>query len=773
MIKAFISHSSAQKDFARDLVNKIGRDYCIIDCFDFKPAYKSIDEIYKAIDFCTIFVLLISREALASEWVQKEISKAKEKLSSGQLEQFWPYIIDPTLKLEEIPSWMSKDECFNLKYFVSPEMLRKDIEQKIRRIIWRQNPKIMDRETTLVGRSAEIDAFETKRFSNRGRNLRGLIISGRNGVGKDAFSKQCLYKLGKPKEIEPYRISLDVKESIENFIIYLNLYCRQYNKTELETVLLSPPKEKAKIAVKLLNKLYDSQTVVFVEDNMACVLPNREISEWLADIIENPELNKQIGLFIQSGISPNSYIESDYPKLAHIQLLPLNKTDRKKLFYKFAEYYEVDDISDSDVNFFVERLLQSPSQILNAAEACANKGVLAAKQDIEHLILLGTKKMKPLLDMFMSEDLSKNIIIILSTFEFVSFDFLNKVFENQYEEVQKVISRMMVFGLISTFGPSDSFVRLDHFICDYVKRNKIPLPKDLETFVMEVAENSVTTADITEDVSLYLFNIKKQIITGRGNSKAFLVPSIVIKSLMDVYNSHQYSLVIRICDKVADDLHSYYLDIHREISYWACLALCRMAKNNSKSAERFWTEVKNIDGADKEFLKGFYFRNQGDYSKAEKYYRETLRISPKMQRAKRELVTVLLCQKSFEEALSLAKENYENDSDNTYHIHAYFRCLVKKSKLSKDDIKTLEILMNAVQNSYSTKKDELFAAMNIEYQAYVKNISVSNMLDLISGYLRVHSDSMDIRRAANEYKLRQEIITKAFFESEEEKMFVD
>lgn len=338
MIKAFISHSSAQKEFAQELVNIIGRDYCKIDCFDFEPAYKSIDEIFNAIDSCTIFVLLISKEALSSSWVQKEISKAKYKLTSGQLEQFWPYIIDPSLNLDDVPSWMAKDECFNLKYFVSPEMLRKDIEQKIRRLIWRENPNIMARETTIIGRSIENEAFEDKRFSNRGRSLRGLIISGRNGVGKDAFAKQCLYKLGKPKEIEPYRISLDVKEGIENFIIYLNLYCRVYSKSELEEILSSAPKEKANIAVKLLNKLYDSQTIVFVEDNMACVLPNREVSEWLVDVIENPELNKQIGLFIKSCISPNSYIESDYPKLAHIQLLPLNKNDRKNFFISMLNF---------------------------------------------------------------------------------------------------------------------------------------------------------------------------------------------------------------------------------------------------------------------------------------------------------------------------------------------------------------------------------------------------------------------------------------------------
>ena len=33
MIKAFISHSSKQKDFALELVNRLGRDYCKIDCY--------------------------------------------------------------------------------------------------------------------------------------------------------------------------------------------------------------------------------------------------------------------------------------------------------------------------------------------------------------------------------------------------------------------------------------------------------------------------------------------------------------------------------------------------------------------------------------------------------------------------------------------------------------------------------------------------------------------------------------------------------------------
>ena len=36
MIKAFISYSRAQKNFASELVELLGRDYCIFDCYDFE-----------------------------------------------------------------------------------------------------------------------------------------------------------------------------------------------------------------------------------------------------------------------------------------------------------------------------------------------------------------------------------------------------------------------------------------------------------------------------------------------------------------------------------------------------------------------------------------------------------------------------------------------------------------------------------------------------------------------------------------------------------------
>lgn len=101
MIKAFISHSSVQKDFVRELVDTLGRDYCIVDCYNFAPAYKTMDEIFRKIEQSTVFVLLISRDSLDSDWVKEEIRYAIQHLSPDKLDRFWPYVIDETLSIED------------------------------------------------------------------------------------------------------------------------------------------------------------------------------------------------------------------------------------------------------------------------------------------------------------------------------------------------------------------------------------------------------------------------------------------------------------------------------------------------------------------------------------------------------------------------------------------------------------------------------------------------------------------------------------------------
>lgn len=762
MIKAFISHSSAQKQFAIDLANSLGHDYCKIDCFNFESAFKSIKEIYKAIEESTIFVLLISKESLNSPWVQEEIQYAKQRLAKEEYERFWPFIIDKSMTIEDCPEWMKKEQCFNLRYFSSPYILARDIEQKFRRIIWSKNPKMKLLETTMVGRNNDIAKFEEKFWSGKGNKLRALIISGRNGVGKETFAKQCMYKVGYELEHVPYRINMDVKDNIENFIIALNMITCSYDNNGLLNILASSPKEKSKVAVRLLNELYDTRSVVFIEDNMSCVLPNREIPDWLKDVIEDDDLTCQLGLYIQSNIVPNSYIEAELPQVAHISLLPLDKTDRRKLFYSYIRAYDIKNINDDDVEFFTNKLLQSPMQIKQAVEAIKTSSIELAKKDIDHLILLGDKKIAPLMEHYKEEE-QRHLLIIMSRFDFISYDILEDIFGERIKEILETILDMMVYGIVSTFGPSDRFYRLDHYLSDYIKRYKFLLPQDLEIHLNEVLEKKIEDSkDITKDISLYLYETKQRIISGNSCKDNYLIPSIVIKSVMDLYNNEDYKSVIIICDKVIKDSHNYYADVNKELTYLLCLALCR-----TQNRDRFYEEVRKIEGADYYFLNGFFLRISTDYKRAESFFDKTLSIAPSMQRAKREKVTVLLAQRKYIEALSLAQENFERDSENTYHIYAYFRCLVKKMNLTLEEKNILLVLIDKIKNSYSNKKEELYSAMQIEYKAYVNKISPAQILEMIKIAEKQFPKSINIQRVSHEYKLKQSILNKDIIFAEE------
>lgn len=753
MIKAFISHSSKQKTFALELVEYLGRDYCLIDCFDFLPAYKTINEIYRSIDSSTVFVLLISQDSLNSDWVKKEIRYAKSKLQSNQLDRFWPYLIDPKMSLTDCPKWMVKDECFNLKQFRSPYVLARDIEQKFRRLIWANNSKMRMIETMMVGRNTDIAKFEDKFQSINGMNLKALLISGRKGVGKETFAKQCMYKVGFPQETEPYRISTKPHENIENFIVYLNMILRCYNDAEMNRILAMDPKDKSHKAVLMLNELYETKTLLFINDNLSLLLPNRDLAEWVVDILEDKDLNNQLGMVVMTPKIPNAYIETHHPQIAHIQLLPLNKKDRQKLFVNCIRAYGLDGINQTDIDFFVDKLLQSPSQIIQVAKALSNNTPLPiVKRDIGNLVEQGDMSIKPILDTFKGDE-QRYLLIIMSRMDFISYELLEAIYKERIIETMNTIYDMMEYGIVISFGPSSQFFRLDHYVSDYIRRCRFVMPQDWENSVTEVFEKRISSSlSITEDASLYLYNLKRQLITGKGNTSDYLIPSVVVSSVMDVYNEKNYPLVVTICDDVLNGIHPYYDDILRELRYWLCLALCRLQD------DRFYDEVKVMQGADNWFLHGFYYRIGEKYHDAEVCYKKALSYSPNLQRAKRELVTALLAQNKFETALSLAKENYEHDPDNSYQIHGYFRCLVRKRQINREEARMLTVLLEAMYTNYSDKHEEMYAAMNIEYQAYILKKKPSEVFEIIKESENRFPNSVNVERAAYNYKLRQEIV---------------
>lgn len=118
---------------------------------------------------------------------------------------------------------------------------------------------------------------------------------------------------------------------------------------------------------------------------------------------------------------------------------------------------------------------------------------------------------------------------------------------------------------------------------------------------------------------------------------------------------------------------------------------------------------------------GFYHRHKGNKSKALEYYFKALGVYPDHSRTKREIVNIYLSLGKYEDALGLAKENYEKRQTNIYHIHSYFISLIKsKRKITDSVIATLNKLMDAIKFSPDIKSDDILSCMQGEYAYYIE-----------------------------------------------------
>lgn len=71
-MKAFLSHSSQDKQFVGAVAKELGRQFCVFDEQVFETGNEFKDSIERGLDESSVFVLFASRKALESIWVKFE-----------------------------------------------------------------------------------------------------------------------------------------------------------------------------------------------------------------------------------------------------------------------------------------------------------------------------------------------------------------------------------------------------------------------------------------------------------------------------------------------------------------------------------------------------------------------------------------------------------------------------------------------------------------------------------------------------------------------------
>jgi len=179
MRKAFICHSSKDKEYARFVAKKLRRANIVFDKFSFEPEQDFREEILKHLDQSALFVFLASRESIKSTWCKYEIDQAHLKRMDGGISGQLAIIIDPHVSFADLPKWMR-----NAKALVQtrPSQAVRDIQQSLFAVLLPGANKPFLGRQTLQTEFAGTLATDTPHL---------FVINGLEGIGRRSYLERA------------------------------------------------------------------------------------------------------------------------------------------------------------------------------------------------------------------------------------------------------------------------------------------------------------------------------------------------------------------------------------------------------------------------------------------------------------------------------------------------------------------------------------------------------------------------------------------------------
>lgn len=716
MSSVFLSHSSADKKryvkIVADNLQKKFNNYTInYDEYTFEAGMKSIEEIERGLEKSDLFVLFISNKALESNWVKTELNKAEKLFKNGKINRIYPIIIDSNIKHTDkrIPEFL---KIYNLKYVSKPTKCVTLIQKRLVEITWDIHPRLKEKEEIFVGRNDIIKNFESRLYDYTLPFPSIFIASGIDKIGRTTLLKECFTKCSiMDKSYIPSIIHLSSYDSIEDFI--LNLYSLGFsNEINMENYLTISQEEKIDIAINLINDLLYHDEIVLIKDYGCIVNHEGLISDWFIIILNRLNQCKKVifGIASKFKIYMPTYI---YQNLYYIDVPQLNKMERSGLLQRYLNFENI-ELGNEDTRTYLNLQDGFPEQIFFTVDLIAKYGPMGALDFTNDIVEYSIGKVTNILNYYEESKEDLEFIRFLAEFDVISYDMLIDI-TNDIQFVNNKIKDYYTKGIIEYSGLNKEYVLLNSAVKQYILRAEFKISDFYNKQLYNHINKFVKTYNFQEiEIPDMLYSVKESMIRGLKIDTKYLIPSNYLKTMVELYEKRKdYKKVIFYADKALENEDYIDKKIIFELRYFLCLSLAK-TKNR-----RMLKEVQNINGADHNFLLAFYYRMIGKFTKALEELNKSLNLRPNFSKAKRELVQVLLNLEEYEKARKIAKENYENDKSNPYHIHAYFSCVIKAEK-SVENANTLKNILNSFSKIKTSQGIEMYKRATSIYYAFYK-----------------------------------------------------
>lgn len=740
--KFFISHSSQRKkDYVEPLRVALGEDMVVVDKFVFESGEQIRDEIERYISECRYFVYLISKEAFESKWIEDELRFVRDLIDEGKV-LFYPVVIDADIDISDsrIKPWIKKS--YITDGYPRPEVLARLLLKKYRKDQIASNCQLREINNLFLGRDIEMADLKNQmidmRTSSDPMQPNTLIISGVPHLGRNRLLREFLAKEVKSGVNWTEFLQVSLASSDDGWMLAqeLNEKVGVYSRQEISEKP-SEPDIIAKLK-KLILTLEKGKEYFIIEDDGAIVRRDGRLVDWFVELASLPELSRGLHFHLVSRYSPRQEMFGTFQSVICKRIHEIPSDSLTRLFKEYARIKEV-DLGETQAQNYADRVKGHPSPVYKVVDRLGKGGARAAEKALRDSMAAIDKDFKYVEDEVSKEKGAIDVLNILARVVFISEDNIKEIVG---EDVSGHLGLFDSFGLLSYSGPDNQNISLNSGLSDYLRRKSsgsvVEAQNKLRAFALRQLSNR--NPELV-DLSGYLAGIEQQISESPDSIPASaLVPSMVLKAMIEAYYRGNNAAVVSMADQLIGGYNKgLYHDMERSIHYWLCSALARMADKRFPSEIEYFDEQGRNSSYSYNFLMGFYHRHRGrmenHYHKAKEYYMKAYAIaqSRRTESSIAKLLHEIWLVKNYlkeNDAIRFAKECYETDPKNSFHIEAYFTSLVRSNN---PDRETLNKLIEEMDASHDSHRRVITATMKVEYKYFLTH----DISGLVSGIRKV------------------------------------
>lgn len=712
MIKCFLSHSSRDKDpYVRLVASRIRKEAKVFDEETFEAGMSPLEEIASGLDESSLFVIFISNSALTSKWVQDELTSAKLRLDSSQLERIFPIIIESGINHDDprIPEWMRSE--LNIQPILKATIAARKINSRLVELSWKFHPRLKERKEIFVGRNDLIQQIEERLDDFSRETPVALIASGLPSIGRKSLLQHALKKSNVVRKSYDFPVvSLASLDGIEDLILK-TVDFGMVNAPDPTLALKGTFIEKIAFAKNIFSQIVDEGERILIEDRGVLVQKNGELVDWFAEILADLAPKSHLTFCIASQFRPNASLNRINPLTFTVAVKEMDGAERNGLMSRYAKFHKL-NLKRDEYDFFSDLLTGYPEQVLFAVDLAHDHGVFEAKKQSHVIQQYGSDKAKVVLEAYQTEPRKLEFIYFLCRFEFISYEVLfDIVDETTYANI---LSSLLSSSVCEHMGTSSDYIRVNEVIRDYVSRNRFGLPMDFDNAIKKhVGKFLEKYEDDNLDISDYLFSAQESLRDGNGIPDDIIIPSVFIKSIKRLYDEDRnYEDAIALADRVLQRERFLHQNTTNHIRYIKCQSLARLRNTE------FFSEVRKLPESDKAFLHGFYYRLSGDFAKAEENLTKILESNNRRDpRVIGELVLVYMQSDEYDLAYDFARENYISRPGNPINANNYFSCLIMKDRTIENKTELVKIITR-LEIDPSDRAQEMLDSMKARVVAY-------------------------------------------------------